>query len=69
MPKDFTIGAWVRRGRPAYTLWHLVQSDVGDAAFTKCGRRMERTLKSGTLEERLDRPQYYHMQCSACRGW
>ena len=42
-----TIGAWVRRPRGK---WHLVESTVAGDAFTKCGRRMDRTTTRGELE-------------------
>lgn len=38
------IGCWVRR---TYGKWHLVESLVAGAAFTRCGRRMEPETPSG----------------------
>ena len=36
------IGDWVRREGRNEAKWHLCESIVGGAAFTKCGRRLER---------------------------
>lgn len=62
------IGAWVRRLhfgvelRPS-TLWHLVESEIGDRLVTHCGRQ---------LRHDRDRPfEYAHVApdqavCSRC---
>lgn len=46
MSNEFVAGTWVRR--PGQT-WHLVQSDIDDAAITKCGRRMNAVTSRGRL--------------------
>jgi len=45
------IGNWVRRenARPRGK-WHLVDSTVAGAAFTRCGKRMEPQTSHGGLE-------------------
>jgi len=40
------IGGWVRRKGK----WHLTESVVAGAAFTRCGRRMEARTADGELE-------------------
>ena len=47
------IGNWVRRPGGK---WHLIESTVAGDAFTKCGRRMDKTNANGRLEVIDDLP-------------
>jgi hypothetical protein len=73
------IGDWVRRAMPEgtthedpeYTKWHFVESIVSDAAFTRCGRRMEPEVdgeelsisKVMPLTRLIDQPQLCGAGC------
>lgn len=64
---DFVIHSWVRRDVGAFSLWHLVESDVADAAIVKCGRRMNAKTKRGVaLVSRTSRPSM--LICSDCNA-
>lgn len=41
------VGNWVRRPGGK---WHLVESTVAGDAFTRCGRRMDKTNSHGKLD-------------------
>ena len=49
------IGQWVRREEEddgsddSPSKWHLVESTIGGAAITKCGRRMEPSVDGAML--------------------
>jgi hypothetical protein len=54
--KDFLPGQWVLRQKAYWGVWHLVQSDIADAAITKCGRRMKIEASRGKLIVRDRKP-------------
>jgi hypothetical protein len=64
---DYMIGSWVRREKRG--LYHLVESDVANAAITKCGRRLEWETTSGGKLRVFVGPQErpgWDMACRVC---